>query len=254
VILGWVAKAGPYTVERIVCPYAGDNVDLGVPATGVMHTTEGSWAGAMAVFKNHYAPHFLVDQGRIAQLVPLGKMASALEHTGPPETNRWARVQVEVVGYSKENPWLPRPKTLDALAWLMQTLLGTAAIPLTRPFVDLMPPKPWATESFVRRHAGKWGKVPGWYGHVEVPGNSHWDPGALDWSTLIDTAITKHPEPAHKFKPWEARSLKENQWRERVFGEGSHAGKDPIMPPYPDAPREYLERAIPFLLRRSSGG
>jgi hypothetical protein len=51
-----------------------------------------------------------------------------------------------------------------------------------------MPPPPWATESFQRRNAGKWGVEAGWYGHVEIPENSHWDPGALLWSSIIARA------------------------------------------------------------------
>ena len=42
--------------------------------------------------------------------------------------------------------------------------------------------------SFARRSAGKWGHVAGWYGHVEVPENEHWDPGAFEWTKTIERA------------------------------------------------------------------
>lgn len=191
----WLTKAGRYKIEKIPCPHPTTNVQLSKPPTGVVHTTEGGWDSAMSVFRKHFAPHFLVGAGRIAQLVPLGKMAAALENDpGGVETNSLARVQIEVVAFSKETPWLPLPPVTQALAALLGTLESEAGIPLTRPFPDKMPPKPWATESFARRRAGKWGKTAGWYGHVEVPENAHWDPGALRWSELLELAKPKAPK------------------------------------------------------------
>src|SRR5215510_3757676 len=104
----WLTRALMYPVEAVTVPHLHEAVDLHKPAAGVMHTTEGNYASAMDVFKQHFAPHFLVDAGRITQLVPLGTMASALEHhLGTVETNKWARVQIEVVAFSKLNPWTP---------------------------------------------------------------------------------------------------------------------------------------------------
>jgi hypothetical protein len=206
----WLTKAGPYQIEKIPCPFGGD-VDLSAPPAGIMHTTEGSFDSALSVFRSHYAPHFLVGAGRIAQLGALGKMAQAVEHpAGYPETNRIARVQIEVAGYSQEQPYLFDAKTTDALAWLLTVLKDEAGIPLTRPFPDKMPAKPWATREFNRRKAGKWGKVPGWYGHVEIPGNSHWDPGALKWGALL-AAAKKNAQPPAPPKP------KEPRWAFRVI-------------------------------------
>lgn len=201
----WLSKAGPYRIEKIPCPHPNLNIDMSAPPTGVPHTTEGGWDSAMSVFRQHFAPHFLVGSGRLAQLVPLGKMGTSLEHpSGMPETNRIARVQIEIVGFSKETPWLPDPKTTDVLAELMALLKDEADIPLVHPFPEKMPRLPWATEAFPRRHAGKWGHVPGWYGHVEVPGNSHWDCGALRWSALL-SAAKKKAEPVKPPKPKEPR-------------------------------------------------
>ena len=192
----WLIKAGPYRIEKIPCPHP--DTDTSGPPTGVLHTTEGGWESTMSVFRVHYAPHFLVGAGRIAQLVPLGKMAAALENDpGGVETNRLC-VQIEVAGLSKAEPYMFDPETTDALAALMATLKDEAEIPLVHPFPDKMPAQPWATESFSRRHIGKWGVVPGWYGHVEVPENAHWDPGALKWSQLLNKAKVKPP----KAKGW----------------------------------------------------
>jgi hypothetical protein len=194
----WLAKTsdGRFAIEKIPCPHPNVGVVMGKPAAGVMHTTEGSWAGAMSVFRNHYAPHFLVGTRRIAQLVPLGDIAAALENPpGGVETNTWARVQIEVVGHSKETPYSFPATVTDPLASLLATLKVEAGIPLTRPYPDAMPPKPWATPTFRRRHDGKWGHTAGWFGHVEVPENSHWDPGALMWEPLLLKATQRLPKP-----------------------------------------------------------
>lgn len=187
----WLTRAGTFKVEKHPCPAPGERVDRTRPRAGVLHTTEGSWESAIAEFEVHHAPNFLLgrDQSgtcRIAQLIPLGQMAaSLLNPDGGVETNRWAMAQIEMVGMSSTSPWLPADDVEDALASLMLTLKDEAGIPLTRPFPDEMPALPWATVKFARRHAGKWGEVAGWFGHVEVPENDHWDPGALRWGDLL---------------------------------------------------------------------
>jgi len=197
---GWLSRAGPYRIERLPCPYINRNIDLSVPPTGVVHTTEGGWNSAMSVFRRHYAPTFLVGVNRIAQLVPLGKMCAALEHpSGYPETNLICRAQIEVVGFSSVQPYQFVTGTLDALAELLAVLETECEIPLRRNFPDAMPPLPWATRSFRRRRTGAWGTISGWYGHVEVPGNSHWDPGAYRWAELLSLAIEKGAPPTYVY-------------------------------------------------------
>lgn len=211
---GWLTRADSYRVEKHRCPQTAGTVNVNAPATGVLHTTEGSLESALTVFEQHYAPHFLVGvdhagKPRILQLLPLGAAAAALEHRpGTQETNTVVRVQVELVGHSKTAPWLPDPKTLDVLAALLATVATAADIPLKRPYIDAMPPQPWAVATFARRHDGKFGHQAGWFGHVEVPGNDHWDPGALRWSTVLAAARKKLPPPivrvdiAKDGKPW----------------------------------------------------
>jgi hypothetical protein len=189
---GWLNRTlGGRVIEHVPCPNPGSPVDEGAPAVGVLHTIEGSLSSGMGVFHQHFAPHFTLDAHQTLQLVPLGTMAAALEnHVGGVETNAIARVQIEVAGSSKTTPWLWDEATTTAVADLVATVSKAAQIPLERPFADQMPALPWAIESFSRRHAGTWGHVAGWYGHVEVPENSHWDPGALRWSVLLDEART----------------------------------------------------------------
>lgn len=192
---GWLPHACGQTVEHLPCPYYGGKVDMSVPAQGVMHTIEGSLAGGLSVFDQHWAPTFTVGGKRILQLIPLGYAAAALEHTGPPPTNEWARVQIEVQGFSKATPWdlaSADPETFESLAHLLAALRfpQVAGIPLARPYPDApMPAQPWADLGFPRRHDGRWGHTAGWYGHIEIPGNSHWDPGELAYTDLLARAL-----------------------------------------------------------------
>ena len=186
-ITPWLYKAGKYDVEHIGgIPHLNQSVDLSGPRTGVLHTTEGGWEGSLGVFKQHYAPHFMVGAGRIAQLVQVGTMGAALV-----SNNVHAIVQIELVAFSKEAPWLPDDPTLDALCALLAACQSEYGIPLAHP---------WADGDYGRagdnphRHAGKWGRIAGWYGHADVPSvpghsqETHWDPGNLEWSKVLARA------------------------------------------------------------------
>jgi len=183
----WLETAGRFTVEHIPCPHASLPVNLSAVRKGVLHTTEGHWEDGLAVFKVHYAPHFLVGPGRIAQLVQLGTIGSALVHR-----NADVIAQIEVCGFSQQTPWMFDEPTMEALAALMATLNRECGIPLTHYWKDgdygLYGDNP-------HRHAGIWDSVAGWYGHGDVPSlpppnrqEDHWDPGALKWSELLARA------------------------------------------------------------------
>lgn len=191
----WLDQAGKFPIARIDdIPRFKTRVLLDAPRTGVLHTTEGSWASGLAVFKRHYAPHFMLglDDGarqvRIVQLVPVGTIGAALA-----AHNNKAIVQVEMVGKSKKEPWLPDAETVEALASLMAVCLREYAIPLERP---------WPDGDFGRygnnphRTSNKYGAVPGWFGHGDCPNpDDHWDPGNLQWSIVFARAreITDTP-------------------------------------------------------------
>lgn len=190
----WLAKVGRITVERVQVPHELVACDRSRPPAGVGHTTEGSFESALTVFREHYAPNFMVGRDargrvRILQFVPIGYQSAALEnHVGGGETNRWARAQIELVGSSSLQPWVPGPAVLEAFAGLLAALKTNAGIPLLRPFPDTLPAGTWATESNARRLSGKWGSAAGWFNHLEVPENDHWDMGAFQWRTAFAIA------------------------------------------------------------------
>lgn len=191
-----IDKAGAFPVVQEPCPFQhGFLTDLSAPPAGICHTTEGGWPGSMAVFKRHWAPHFIVGRNAsgkvgISQLIPVGYGALACE-----AHNNKARVEIELVGSSKPTPWLPEPDTLDALASLMLVCRDVWDIPLAHP---------WPDGDFGRagdnphRHAGKLGTFAGWLGHGDMPlPDGHWDPGALEWSKVFARALQLTvPSPA----------------------------------------------------------
>ena len=95
--------------------------------------------------------------------------------------------QIEIVGFSRLDPWLPEPESLFPLVALLALLhrRGFVATALKRP--DRWPVRldrlPAAVDTYYRRREV-------WdhsfvYGHVEIPGDEHWDPGSLDHPVLF---------------------------------------------------------------------
>ena len=132
----WLDQAGKFPIAHIGgIPHFNEGVHLDAPRTGVLHTTEGKWVGSLAIFKQHFAPHFMLgfdnDAGkvRIAQLVQVGTIGAALV-----THNNQAIVQIEMVGFSKTTPWLPDDETAAALASLMAVCKEEYGIPLEHPW------------------------------------------------------------------------------------------------------------------------
>jgi hypothetical protein len=118
---------------------------------------------------------------QIAQLVQVGTIGAALK-----AHNNQAIVQIEMIGFSKESPWLPDDDTLNALASLMAECQREYGIPLDHA---------WPDGDFGRagknphRTSGKYGTVAGWFGHGDCPSpDTHWDPGNLEWSVVLGKA------------------------------------------------------------------
>lgn len=176
-----IQKAGPFDVAHIPCrAYAGP-ANLSAPRSGVIHTTESNFDSALAEFRGKFAPHFLISGSTIAQLLPIGVSgASLVTH------NNAALVQIEVVAYSKQDPWFPDDSTAQRLAAVMATCHHLFGIPLSRPWAD----GDWGRYGDnPHRHATFWGRVAGWYGHGDVPSpDQHWDPGNLQWGKLFSLA------------------------------------------------------------------
>ncbi|MGW0087857.1 LysM peptidoglycan-binding domain-containing protein [Streptomyces sp. NPDC003328] len=168
------------------------------PARAVWHTTE-SGAGD-AAFKSvgkylsdeAFEPHILYDPttDRLGQYGPLNQSARALQNDGSTRTNRVGKVciQIEVLGRASKpftEYWKPG-KNFKAL----MAALRSWGIP------DVFPEHLAKTASDCTRSRDTWLTKGGHYGHCNVPGNSHWDPGAIDTHKLFAAAPSGSETPS----------------------------------------------------------
>ena len=156
----------------------------------VLHTTEGSWESAMSVFHSRMvAPHMMYDpvSRRRVQFIDLDRSAYALRHQGP-ETNRAHCIQVELIGFAD------RPFTGELADRIGTDLLAPvlAAKPITTRHPTFYGPGcGWVLASSSARQrmgSAEWLGFDGICGHQHVPGNEHWDPGAIDIDRIITAA------------------------------------------------------------------
>ncbi|BDT87373.1 hemopexin repeat-containing protein [Nocardia cyriacigeorgica] len=156
-------------------------VDL--PWRGVLHTTEGTnLSGALATLDAKKAwPHITIepDTLTIVQHYPFSRGARALTDHGSPQ-NAARCIQIEIVGFaSQTQDWAP-----ERLAFIREVI---------RQIEDLVPIPRTSGLSFLgggdhpanRMSVDSWRRFSGWCGHQHVPGNTHWDPGALDIDALL---------------------------------------------------------------------
>lgn len=179
---------GGVRVERVHVSYLGAESDASRPRKAAMHTTEGSFESAHSIFLRENAPNVLIGYDanrklRVIEYAPIGVMAHALRHLVPPETNRWCVYQVEIAAFRQlsSNPLLAPDKRQwnDEIANLLAAIMGVVkekgAVPLRR-------------GGDGTRSLSNWTTQPGWFGHLEVPGNDHTDPGALRYAPLFKLA------------------------------------------------------------------
>jgi hypothetical protein len=152
------------------------------PARAIWHTTESptgdryfDGVGAYLV-RQGTEPHMLwdPDTGRIGQYFAADRAGRAVGNCGLIRCNRTGKftVQVEVLGYASKRPLLDGPCVgLEAILVWMDGLGISREWPAG--------PPPSAGHSGTRSKA-TWLTKGGHYGHSQVPGNSHTDPGSVD--------------------------------------------------------------------------
>ncbi|MEW1551369.1 peptidoglycan-binding domain-containing protein [Streptomyces tsukubensis] len=173
------------------------------PGRAVWHTTESGHGNAS--FKNVDAhlrrigaePHIIYDPttDRLGQYGPLNESARALRNDGATRTNRTGRVciQVEVLARAAKpftGYWRPGPN----FRALMRAIRSWG-VP------DVWPAGALATSgsAAVSRSRTTWATRGGHYGHCNIPGNDHWDPGAIDRVALLRAApVTAPSKPPAK--------------------------------------------------------
>lgn len=179
-------------------PQTGDGSHATGPVKGVLHTTE---TFNPAAFADGSFPNVEVSKAKIRMFYGFDRSARALCHDpkdnpATRETNRhvW---QAEIVGFTKEDPWLPDPDTLARVAAVVAYASQFHGIPLVRWNPewgdDLSDVTPHPASNNNRRQFMEpiWEDAEGWGGHMEVPWqqiSNHWDPGALGWTDVLQAA------------------------------------------------------------------
>nr|WP_324604765.1 peptidoglycan-binding protein [Streptomyces sp. NRRL F-5135] len=160
----------------------------GNPPRATWHTTESPAGGnyftsiAAYLIRVGAEPQVIYDPvtDRIGQFGPLTQSARALKNDGARRTNREGRVniQVEVLGRAA-SPWT---KGFDPSA--KPNFRALLAAMRAHGIPDVWPAgKPPATAALAAsgsRSRTTWQSKGGHYAHAQVPGNDHWDPGAID--------------------------------------------------------------------------
>jgi hypothetical protein len=196
---GWLESIGAFHVERAEIPRPGNKPYFNNSHTriGVLHTTESNKVGpAFNTLKlKHSAPHFISGENRILQCRPITKQGAALLSTSQYNPNTDAALQIEMVGSSQQQLWMPPESSLAPVLAIIRWANGDPLnIPLRRPVDSWLDDcsdvaLPWAVSNNARRKASNiWPKIAGWYMHMEVPVNNHWDCGAIRFREILAMA------------------------------------------------------------------
>jgi hypothetical protein len=180
------------------------------PGRVVWHTTESGAGDAAFDSVGKYLrtigaePHFLYDPvtDRLGQYGPLNESARALKNDGASRTNRTGKVciQIEVLARAATpftGYWKPGKNFLALMA-----AIRSWGVP------DVFPMGALASkygDSAAVRTRSVWLAKGGHYGHCNVPGNDHWDPGAINKAALFAAApvaaVPAKPAPKPATKP-----------------------------------------------------
>lgn len=199
----WIPEA-----EKLGDRVIGGAMDTSnAPARAVWHVTEGSY-GTNAAFdgtadyliEKGYEPHILYDPttDRLGQFGPLNQSAKALGNAGSVRTNRTGKacIQIEVMAKAARpftGYWKPG-KNFRAL----MRAIRSWGVPDVWPAGALSK----SGTDDVSRSLSTWNGSGGHYGHCNIPGNDHWDPGAIDKAALLGAgASPKPPEPPAPASP-----------------------------------------------------
>ncbi len=161
-----------------------------MPWRGVLHTTEGSTlSGAEATLDaGKDWPHLTIEPktSTVVQQISLNVGCRALgDANGTLATNSANAIQIEIVGLAKDSPTIP-PAHMVFIRKVMRQIEDLVPIPrksgrafLGNTAVNTTPRN--------RMSVKEWSVFSGWCGHQHVPGQDHWDPGAIDIDELLKT-------------------------------------------------------------------
>ncbi|MET9126906.1 peptidoglycan-binding protein LysM [Streptomyces sp. NPDC004528] len=192
----WIKEA-----ERLGKGTIGGAMDSpSAPGRVVWHTTESGHGDASFVnvgkylSDEAYEPHILYDPttDRLGQYGPLNQSARALKNDGITRTNRTGKVCIQVEVLAKAATpftgyWKPGPN----FRALMRAIRSWG-VP------DVFPMGALAgryADPAAKRDRNIWATKGGHYGHCNIPGNDHWDPGNISKTALFAAAPVTSTKP-----------------------------------------------------------
>lgn len=191
-----------------------------------LHTTETHGY----VENLRFPSEFQVGEGVIGQHKPLWARGEAVDELDEQV------LQIEIVGRSRLEVWLPDDSSLQPLVALLAFLhrRNFVATALDRPSEARWPLEldrlPAAVDSYYRRHE-IWDK-PFVYGHVEMRGDEHWDPGSLDYPSLfsmVRAVINAGKEPDVALTETQREGIQfANGMKRYLEGDAEPAGPGPL--------------------------
>jgi LysM repeat protein len=171
------------------------------PPRAVWHTTESPAGGNYLTSIGAYLIRvgsepqviYCPVTDRIGQFGPLTSSGRALQNDGSYRTNRTGKVciQVEVLGYAK-SPWT---KGFDPSKKPNYQRLIAAMRAHGIPDVWPVGKPPATAAAATKRPRDTWENEGGHFGHSQIRGQSHWDPGAIDTS-IVPGKATSTPAPS----------------------------------------------------------
>lgn len=199
----WISEAERLGDRSI----GGAMVTPKLPGRTTWHSTE-SGAGDAAfravaewLIAKAAESHILYDPttDRLGQFGPLNESARALRNAGDLRTNRTGKVNIQVEVLARaERPfttyWRPGPNFKALMrairSWGIPDVAAAGRFSKS-PSDDLA------------RSESVWLSTGGHYGHCHVPGNDHWDPGAIDLAALFAAApVASPPKPKPTYEPF----------------------------------------------------
>lgn len=175
----------------------GGTYDTTYPWRIVIHEIQGN--DSLGMIASHpYPPHRWYDpiSRDLHETVPLDRSAFALYQYphNPTKTNKGRALQVEVAGFTSA--------TADETDQMLRNIAEDVVVPLVQfarsqgGDIDLTDIRPIVSLSFAAREDwqgrmsdAEWREFNGICGHMHVPQNDHWDPGAMDLHKIAQYAI-----------------------------------------------------------------
>ena len=196
----------------LLCPgaerhYVGNTGSMnGGPARATWHITSNesdhTFANELGWFTGggaSVAPHLLWDPftGQIAQFFPADSRSLSLQNDGDVKTNRTGKYNIQIEIVFTENEVVSGKKYATVKDTPCKNLNVIVAWLRSLGIVDAWPGG--APTGFVRDTVplATWTGVGGHYGHSQVPGNSHLDPGPMP-----DLFKTASPKPRPVYAPF----------------------------------------------------